>query len=83
MITSAFEHHAILNSCAAIERLGYSVEYLKPDSSGYRISHVLEAIGLDEKLARGTIRIAFGRFNDPSDAKKLAEALIKVVKNTR
>lgn len=23
MITSAFEHHAVLHSCAAIERLGY------------------------------------------------------------
>ena len=53
------------------------------DSKETRISHVLEAIGLDEKLARGTIRISFGRFNDASEAEKLAEALIKVVKNMR
>lgn len=26
-ITSEFEHHAVLNSCAAIERLGYPVAY--------------------------------------------------------
>ena len=28
-ITSALEHHAILNSCAAIEKLGYPVIYLQ------------------------------------------------------
>lgn len=33
-ITSAFEHHAILNSCAAIERLGYPLCYLKPTREG-------------------------------------------------
>lgn len=33
-ITSAFEHHAILRSCATIERLGYPVAYLMPSSDG-------------------------------------------------
>ncbi len=33
-ITSAFEHHAILRSCAAIERLGYPVAYLSPTPDG-------------------------------------------------
>jgi len=33
-ITSAFEHHAILHSCAAIERLGYPVAYLTPTAGG-------------------------------------------------
>lgn len=33
-ITSAFEHHAILRSCAAIERLGYPVLQLFPSPSG-------------------------------------------------
>ena len=33
-ITSAFEHHAILHSCAAIERLGYPVAYLMPTADG-------------------------------------------------
>ena len=30
MITSAFEHHAVLHSCAAIEHLGYPVTYMQP-----------------------------------------------------
>lgn len=33
-ITSAFEHHAVLRSCAAIERLGYPVAYLSPTPEG-------------------------------------------------
>lgn len=33
-ITSAFEHHAILHSCSAIERLGYPVAYLMPTADG-------------------------------------------------
>jgi len=33
-ITSAFEHHAILHSCEAIERLGYPVAYLMPTEDG-------------------------------------------------
>ena len=34
IITSAFEHLAVLRSCAAIERLGYPVTYLMPNSDG-------------------------------------------------
>lgn len=33
-ITSAFEHHAVLHSCTAIERLGYPVAYLMPTTDG-------------------------------------------------
>ena len=33
-ITSAFEHHAVLHSCEAIERLGYPVAYLMPTADG-------------------------------------------------
>lgn len=34
LITSQIEHHAILNSAASIERLGYPVVYLPVDSNG-------------------------------------------------
>lgn len=33
-ITSQIEHHAVLNSCAAIERLGYPVSYLPVSEEG-------------------------------------------------
>ena len=42
-ITSAFEHHAILHSCAAIERLGYPVAYISPTKTGYVTVKALES----------------------------------------
>lgn len=41
-ITSAFEHHAILRSCATIERLGYPVAYMWPTDDGYITPEILE-----------------------------------------
>lgn len=41
-ITSAFEHHAILRSCTAIERLGYPVVYMWPSEEGYITPEILE-----------------------------------------
>lgn len=34
IITSQIEHHAILNACAAVERLGFPVAYLNVDEKG-------------------------------------------------
>lgn len=34
IITSQIEHHAILNACAAVERLGFPVAYLNVDENG-------------------------------------------------
>lgn len=34
IITSTIEHHAVLNSCEYLEKLGYQVTYLKPDRYG-------------------------------------------------
>ena len=50
------------------------------DSRNVEISHVLQAVGLDEQLARGTIRISLGKNNTPEDANAIADALIKIVR---
>ena len=42
MITSAFEHHAVLNSCAVIEHLGYPVVYMWPTKTGLIKADILE-----------------------------------------
>ena len=42
MITSAFEHHAILHSCISIERRGYPVAYMFPTNDGYITPEILE-----------------------------------------
>lgn len=41
-ITSLFEHHAVLRSCAAIEKLGYPVAYLQPTTDGTITPEALE-----------------------------------------
>lgn len=40
-ITSQIEHHAVLRSCAAIERLGYPVAYLPADEEGCILPEIL------------------------------------------
>lgn len=50
------------------------------DSKATQISHVLKAIQLDEKLARGTIRISFGKNNTIQEARCMAEALCRILK---
>ena len=47
-ITSAIEHHAVLNACAAIERLGCPVAYLFPDSEGTVLPEKLSAVITDK-----------------------------------
>lgn len=50
IITSAFEHHAILHSCEAIERLGYPVAYMWPDINGIITAETLGAYITDMTL---------------------------------
>lgn len=47
-ITSAIEHHAILNACAAIERLGYPVAYVYPQKDGTITPESLNTVITDQ-----------------------------------
>ncbi len=51
------------------------------DSKSTQISHVLQAIKLDESYAKGTIRITFGRDNTEEDAANIAIALVRILKS--
>ena len=44
VVTSAFEHHAILHACEHIERLGYPVAYVYPTNAGIVLPGNLAAI---------------------------------------
>lgn len=44
------------------------------------VSHVLEAIGLENALAKGTIRISIGKHNTESDIDEIVLGLKKVLK---
>ena len=43
------------------------------------ISHVLEAMGIEEEWAKGTIRISLGRFNNQEEAHKIGKNLYKII----
>lgn len=46
-ITSTIEHHAVLNACAAIERLGYPVAYVYPQKDGVITPEALDSVITD------------------------------------
>lgn len=48
-ITTAIEHHAVLNSCRTIERLGYPVSYIHPEKDGN-----ISLASLEEKITEQT-----------------------------
>jgi cysteine desulfurase len=52
-------------------------------SGATTLSHVLVAMGVEEKYARGSIRFSFGRDNVPEDADAIAEAVIEETKRLR
>lgn len=57
IITSRIEHHAILNSCEYLEKLGYQVTYLDVDSDGMvSMEDVMRAVRPDTTL----ITVMFG-----------------------
>lgn len=49
------------------------------DSVNTEISHVLQAIQLDEEYAKGTIRISLGKNNTEAEAEEIADALLKII----
>ncbi len=50
IVTSAFEHHAVLHSCEAIERLGCPVAYMWPDINGIITAENLDTYVTDMTL---------------------------------
>lgn len=49
------------------------------DSKKKQISHVLKAIELEERLAKGTIRISLGKNNTENDVSHIVEALKRIL----
>lgn len=49
------------------------------DSKDTQISHVLKALGMEEMLAKGTIRISLSKYNTEKDVIKIVQALIDIL----
>ena len=50
------------------------------NSETTEISHVLQGIGLSDRLAKGTIRISLGKTNTEEDIEIILSALSKIIK---
>ena len=55
LITSAFEHHAIMHSMAALERLGFEVTYIKPTPEGYIRPEDVELVPAEGGYMQGDV----------------------------
>ena len=73
IITSSIEHHAILNSCKALERKGHRVIYLKPDRNG-----VISTDELIEKITEDTKIVSVMFANNEIGSIQPIEALCKI-----
>lgn len=71
IITSQFEHHAILRSFEAVERMGHSVTYIKPNISGIVAPEALIQV-IDRPLLV-SIMLANNEIGTIQPIKKLAE----------
>lgn len=58
-ITSKIEHHAILHTCAFLERLGYDVDYLPVDQAG-----VVSKSTLEDRLRAGALLVSIMMANN-------------------
>lgn len=71
-ITSEIEHHAILKTCEAIERLGYPVAYLGVTKEGVVTPEALESI-ITERTRLVSVMYANNEIGTIQPIKKLAE----------
>ena len=55
LITSAFEHHAIMHSMAALERMGFEVTYIKPTPEGYIRPEDVELVPAEDGYMQGDV----------------------------
>lgn len=71
-ITSAFEHHAVLHSCEAIEKIGFPVAYLKPNRSGIITPRCLDEI-INDRTRLVSIMYANNEIGTIQPIRELAE----------
>ncbi len=75
LITSAIEHHAVLNAAEALERRGAEVTYLKPDSNG-----VVSADDLQQHLKPHTRLVSIMFANNETGAVQPVGKLARIAK---
>lgn len=77
IITSAIEHHAILNSCAALRRMGFSIDTLPVDQEGIVRAETLQPF-LKDNIALVSIMLANNEIGTIEPIADLAQAAHQV-----
>ena len=75
LITSAFEHHAIMHSMAALERMGFEVTYLPVDHLGH-----ISLEDLEKAIREDTILVSVMYVNNEVGAVEPIEAISQCIK---
>lgn len=73
IISSSIEHHAVLNSLKALEKEGFEVTYIKPDSEGIIHPEDVEA-AIRPETTLITVMLANNEIGTIQPVKQLAEA---------
>ncbi len=72
IITSEFEHSSVLNSVKQLEKSGYNVKYIKPNTDGIITTEALEAL-IDNDVALVSIMLINNELGTIQPIKKLVE----------
>jgi cysteine desulfurase len=75
IVTTAIEHHAVLDPCRALERRGFRVTVLRPDRNG-----LITAEQVQEALAPGTILVSVMAANNEIGTLYPIEAIARAAK---
>lgn len=76
IVTTAIEHHSILESFAYLESLGYKTEYVKPNP----VSHRIEAKDIVDAVDENTVFASFMYVNNETGEILPAKKIIKGIK---
>lgn len=76
IITSAFEHKAVLDCCEYLEKQGFEISYLKPDENG-----LIKAKQVDEAIQENTILISIMHVNNEIGSVQDIKAIGEVAHN--
>ena len=76
LVTSAIEHHAMLHTCAALERRGAETVYLPVDAQGHvNVADLERALaGNEDRAALASVMLANNEIGTIEDVKALAAA---------
>lgn len=78
IVTTAIEHHAVLNTCKALEREGFNVSYTKVSAEG-----VVDIEALKENIKEDTIIVSVMHANNETGVVQPIEEIVRIAESVR